>query len=47
MPNRSKHGLTASLVAALVLLLAQLASAQSRDEFSYWDLNGNGDLTCA
>ena len=47
MPNRSKHGLTTSLVTALVLLLAQLASAQSRDEFSYWDLNGNGDLTCA
>ena len=47
MPNLSKHGFTASLVAALVLLLAQLASAQSRDEFSYWDLNGNGDLTCS
>ena len=46
MSNRSKHGLTALLGAALVLL-PQLASAQSRDEFSYWDLNGNGDLTCA
>ena len=22
------------------------ASAQSRDDFAYWDANGNGDLTC-
>ena len=46
MPRHPKHGLTGPLVAALVLLLTQLASAQSRDEFAYWDLNGNGDLTC-
>ena len=42
-----KHGITASLVAALVLLLAPPASAQSRDNFSYWDINGNGDLICS
>ena len=47
MSSHPKHGITASLVAALVLLLAQLASAQTRDEFSYWDINGNGDLTCS
>ena len=46
MSRHWKHGITASLVAALVLLLAPPASAQSRDEFSYWDLSGNGDLTC-
>ncbi len=46
MPRHRNHGLTAALVAALALLLAQLVSAQSRDEFAYWDLNGNGDLTC-
>ena len=46
MSSHWKHGISASLVAALVLLLAPPASAQSRDEFSYWDLNGNGDLTC-
>ena len=43
-PNR---GITVALVAALMLLLGDLASAQSRDEFSYWDVNRNGDLTCA
>ena len=47
MSSHSKHRIPAALLAALVLLLGQLASAQSRDEFSYWDLNGNGDLTCA
>ena len=47
MSSHSKHRIPAALLAALVLLLGQLASAQSRDEFSYWDLSGNGDLTCA
>ena len=46
MRRHPNHGLTAAVVSALVLLLAQLASAQSRDEFAYWDVNGNGDLTC-
>ena len=23
------------------------ASAQSRNDFAYWDTSGNGDLTCA
>ena len=46
MSSHSKHGIPTALLAALVLLLGQLASAQSRDEFSYWDLSGNGDLTC-
>ena len=40
-------GITAALFTALVLLPAPPASAQSRDEFSYWDANGNGDLTCS
>ena len=40
-------GITAALFTALVLLPAPPASAQSRDEFSYWDVNGNGDLTCS
>ena len=30
----------------LILLLAPPASAQSRDDFAYWDANGNGNLTC-
>ena len=47
MSRHWKHGITASLVAALVLLLAPPASAQSRDNFSYWDINGNGDLICS
>ena len=32
-------GITAALFTALVLLPAPPASAQSRDEFSYWDAN--------
>ena len=36
-----------ALLTVLVLLPAPPASAQSRDEFSYWDANGNGDLTCS
>lgn len=38
---------TTVLLAVLALLLAVPASAQSRDEFAYWDANGNGDLTCS
>lgn len=34
-------------VAGAVLLAVSPATAQSRDEFSYWDLNSNGDLTCS
>ena len=45
--KHANHGITVALVAALVLLLGDLASAQSRDEFAYWDLSGDGDLTCA
>ena len=40
-------GITAALFTTLVLLPAPPASAQSRDEYSYWDVNGNGDLTCS
>ena len=47
MSSHWKQGVTTSLVAALVLLLAPPAFAQSRDEFSYWDITGNGDLTCS
>ena len=36
----------ALMLAALVLGTGPSAAAQSRDEFSYWDGNGNGDLTC-
>ena len=35
------------LLAALVLGTGPSAAAQSRDEFSYWDGSGNGDLTCS
>ena len=44
MPN---YGISAPLLGVLILLLAPPASAQSRDDFAYWDANGNGDLTCA
>ena len=37
----------AVMLAALVLGPVPSASAQSRDDFSYWDANGNGDLTCS
>ena len=40
MPNNLKHT-AAALIAALALLPGQPASAQSRDEFRYWDLDGN------
>ena len=40
------HGISAALLGVLILLPAPPASAQSRDDFAYWDANGNGDLTC-
>ena len=36
-----------ALLGTLALAAAQPVSAQSRDDFSYWDANGNGDLTCS
>ena len=35
-----------AVVAAIVVLSVE-AQAQTKDDFEYWDLNGNGDLTCA
>ena len=40
------HGISAALLGVLILLPASPASAQSHDDFAYWDANGNGDLTC-
>ena len=40
------HGISAALLGVLILLPAPPTSAQSRDDFAYWDANGNGDLTC-
>ena len=37
----------AALLGILLALPPGWAAAQSRDEFAYWDANGNGDLTCA
>ena len=37
----------AALLGILLALTPGWAAAQSRDEFAYWDANGNGDLTCA
>ena len=31
----------------LALAVPVLAAAQTKDDFAYWDLNGNGDLTCS
>ena len=31
----------------LALAVPALAVAQTKDDFAYWDLNGNGDLTCS
>ena len=42
-----KPRILAALLGALVLGPGPSASAQSRDEFAYWDGNGNGDLTCS
>ena len=42
-----KPVLFALLFAALLLLLSgDNALAQTRNDFVYWDANGNGDLTC-
>ena len=41
------HGISAAQLGVLILLPAQPASAQSRDDFAYWETNGNGNLTCA
>ena len=40
------HGISAALLGVLILLLAPPVSAQSRDDFAYWDANENGNLTC-
>ena len=42
-----KPRILAAMLAALVLGPGPSAAAQSRDEFAYWDGNGNGDLTCS
>ena len=42
-----RHGISAALLGVLILLPATPASAQSRNDFAYWDTSGNGDLTCA
>ena len=47
MSGHWKQTIMAVMLAALVLGPVPSASAQSRDEFSYWDANGNGDLTCS
>ena len=31
----------------LALAVPVLAAGQTKDDFAYWDLNGNGDLTCS
>ena len=41
-----RHGISAALLGVLILLPATPASAQSRNDFAYWDTSGNGDLTC-
>ena len=41
-----KPALSALLFAALLLLSGDNALAQTRNDFAYWDANGNGDLTC-
>ena len=44
---RWQRGIFAALLGTWLLAAAQPVSAQSRDDFSYWDANGNGDLTCS
>ena len=46
MSDHWKPRILAAMLAALVLGPGPSAAAQSRDEFAYWDGNGNGDLTC-
>ena len=38
------HGFFAAACGLIALALAALPAAQSRDDFAYWDSNGNGDL---
>ena len=45
--NRWKQRIRAVMITALVLGPGPSAVAQTRDEFAYWDGNGNGDLTCS
>ena len=40
-------GSVPALVGALCCFAAVSAAAQTRDDFEYWDTNGNGDLTCS
>ena len=42
-----RRTVTFGLLALAVPALASLASAQTKDDFAYWDLNANGDLTCS
>ena len=46
IPGHRKPRILAVVLTALVLGSGPSAVAQSRDEFAYWDGNGNGDLTC-
>ncbi len=41
-----KPARSALLFAALLLLSGVDALAQGKNDFAYWDVNGNGDLTC-
>ena len=41
-----RHATTAAAALCGVALAAAAAGAQTRDDFEYWDANGNGDLTC-
>ena len=47
MPGRWKPRVLVAILASLALGAGPSAAAQSRDEFTYWDGNGNGDLTCS
>ena len=39
--------LTTALGFAAALALPVLVAGQTKDDFRYWDANGNGDLTCS
>ena len=48
--KRNDTGVRIAVIGAIVtatVVLSVAAQAQTKDDFSYWDLNGNGDLTCA
>ena len=47
LPGHRKPRILPTMLAALLLGPGPSAVAQSRDEFAYWDGNGNGDLTCS